>query len=413
MTDGGPVEPESIEGGQGVDTVDRAWLVVPGLFLLSAAGAAFEIAPASISPLVIDGLGIGPTAVGWLMSVMYATAVLASIPAGVGLDRTDARFAVGAAALALLVAGGWSYAAASAGSYASLVAARVLGGLAYVTLWNAGTTLSGVAVRGDRRATAVGMFTASAPFGFALGQFGGPPIAEAFGWEATFPAFAALGALGFGLFALGGPPRHTGAGDPPDAAALRRVLTDRSVWTVSLLGTLGYGLYLFLNSWMPTYLTQSTALTLAESGVLVAAFPAIGLVARAGSGALSDRGFGGRRRPVVFGAYLLTLPAMAGFLLVEGVPALFGCLLVAGFAIQLAIGIVFTYVRELVAPDVAGTAVSLVTAVALAGAFASPIAAGAIIERTGSFQLAFVGAVAVAALGVGLSAVAPEPGRPG
>ncbi|MFC4357096.1 nitrate/nitrite transporter [Halobium salinum] len=394
---------------RGAGRADRGWLVVAGLFTLSAAAAAFEIAPASVTPLLMDGMSVGPTAAGWLVSVMYATAVVASVPVGVGLDRTDARLAVGAAALALLVAGAWSYVAATGDAYASLVAARVVGGLSYVTLWNAGATLSGVVVDADRRATAVGIFTASAPLGFALGQFGGPLVAEVAGWAATFPAFAALGAVGFALFAAGGPPRQAGVGDPPDRAALGRVLANRAVWTVSLLGTLAYGLYLFLNSWMPTYLTETTALTLGQSGALVAVFPAVGLVARSGSGVLSDRAFGGRRRPVVLGAYLLVLSATAGFLVVEGVPALFACLLLAGFGVQLAIGLVFTYVRELVDPSVAGTAVSLVTAVALAGAFAAPLLAGAAVERTGSFRLAFVGALVLAVAGVGLATVAPEP----
>jgi predicted MFS family arabinose efflux permease len=65
--------------------------LVAGLFLLSTAAAAYEIAPASVLPVVRGALDIGPTAAGWLVSVMYATAVLASVPVGFLLDRVSVR----------------------------------------------------------------------------------------------------------------------------------------------------------------------------------------------------------------------------------------------------------------------------------------------------------------------------------
>jgi predicted MFS family arabinose efflux permease len=173
------------------DDPDRlgTWGAVAGLFVLSAAAAAYEIAPASVTPVVMSDLGVGEPAAGWLVSVMYGVAVLASIPVGIALDRVVVRRAVTAAAGALLLAGVWGWAAAGAGAYWPLVASRVIGGLAYVTIWNAGADLASRSVPGDRAATAVGVFTASAPAGFALGQLGGPVVAGAAGWPAIFPVF--------------------------------------------------------------------------------------------------------------------------------------------------------------------------------------------------------------------------------
>lgn len=54
--------------------------LVVGLFLLSTAAAAYEIAPASVLPLIRASLDIDATAASWLVSVMYATAVIASVP---------------------------------------------------------------------------------------------------------------------------------------------------------------------------------------------------------------------------------------------------------------------------------------------------------------------------------------------
>lgn len=97
-----------------------------------------------------------------------------SVPVGVVLDRVDVRRAVTAAAVGLLIAGVWGWLAATAGAYWWLVASRVLGGFASVVFWNAGADLVGRAVDPGVRATAVSVFTASAPAGFVLGQFGRP-----------------------------------------------------------------------------------------------------------------------------------------------------------------------------------------------------------------------------------------------
>ncbi|OYR52079.1 hypothetical protein DJ74_02360 [Halorubrum sp. Ea8] len=82
-------------------------------------------------------------------------------------------------------------------------------------------------------------------------------------------------------------------------------------------------------------------------------------------------------------------------------------LLVAGFAIQLCLGLVFAYVRELVAPAVAATAVAFLTSVGLAGAFLAPIAAGRLIEAS-NYETAFLVAGVLGVLGTLLAWFAPE-----
>ena len=99
---------------------------------------------------------------------------------------------------------------------------------------------------------------------------------------------------------------------------------------------------------------------------------------------------------------------VAGFTALRSVPVLVGALLLAGFAIQLGLGLVFAYVRELVDPEVAATAVAVLTSVGLAGAFLAPIAGGALIGAAG-FGAAFAAAGALGAVGAALAWFAPEP----
>jgi predicted MFS family arabinose efflux permease len=312
------------------------------------------------------------------------------------------------ATLALFVAGGWGWLAGRNGDYRSILASRALGGVAYVVVWNAGIDMVSRAVDGDNRATAVGVFTASGPVGFALGQGTGPLVAGAFGWPAIFPAFTGVALVGLLVFW----PASRGLGRNRDGAPSVRefgaVLRDRTVWTVGALGFLGYALYLFVNTWGSSYLSTEVGLSLALSGLLVAAFPAIGVVSRVSSGLLSDRLFGGRRRPVVLGSFGLAAPLVLGFTRLDAIPLLLAVLLLAGFAIQLTLGLSFTYVRELVEPRVAATAVAFQTSVGLAGAFVAPTAGGAVVDAAG-FDAAFALAGLLAVCGVVLAWRAPEP----
>jgi len=372
--------------------------------------AAYEIVPASVTPLVRTSLGIGDARAGLLVGVMFGTAAVTSLPVGVALDRTNSRTAVAAAVAVALVAGVAGWWTAVAGAFWPLIGTRVLGGVAYVVVWNAGIDIIGRSFPAGRRATAVGTFTASGPVGFALGQGTGPLVAAAAGWPAVFPAFSLLALLGLAAFwpASAGTGRAS-ATDVPSPAEFARVLMDRRVWTVGVLGCLAYALYLFVNSWAPAYLTGPLGLSLALSGTLVAAFPAVGVLSRVSGGALSDTLFGGRRRPVVLLAFVVAAPIVGGFTRLSSVPLVVAALLVAGFSIQLCIGLVFAYVRELVDPAVAATAVAFLTSVGLAGAFLAPIAAGALIETVG-YPTTFGLAGALGGVGVLVAWFAPEPG---
>jgi predicted MFS family arabinose efflux permease len=378
------------------------------MFLLSSAAGAYEIAPASVLPLVRESLGVGPTAAGWLVSVMYLTAVVASVPVGVALDRVSVRAAVAVAAVALLVAGAWGWLAAVAGAYWWLVASRILGGFSYVVVWNAGANVVGQAVEPDLRATAVGVFTASAPVGFALGQFGSPLVAAPFGWPAVLPAFASIATVGVVVFLLSTRGESLAVETAaPSREEFVRLLGNRAAWTLYALCFLAFSLYLFLNSWLPSYLTDHLGVSLALGGLLTALFPAVGVVSRTSGGVLSDRLFDGKRRPVALLSFAVAAPAVFGFVAVTGVGPVVALVVVAGFAVQLSIGLLYTYVAEVVAPAVRTTAISMLTSVGLLGAFLAPLVGGEIIDRAG-YEPAFLLAGAVAVAGVALAWYAPE-----
>lgn len=383
--------------------------LIVGFFLLSTAAAAYEIAPASVLPLVRTSLNIDATAASWLVSVMYATAVIASVPLGIVLDRTPIRWAMTAGGIVLLVAGIGGWYAAISGAYWWVIVSRVLGGIAYIVFWNGGANTIGYVVEPDVRATAVGIFTASAPAGYALGQFGSPLIAAVFGWPAIMPVFAAIATVGIGMVLATTREQSLDIDtEVPDQESLTRLFTDSAAWTLCILCFLAYSLYLFINTWLPSYLTGQFGISLAVSGLLTALFLAIGIVSRSSSGVLSDWIFDSRRRPIVVLSFIVVTPAIAGFAVISRVSIVIGLLVVVGFGVQLVIGLLFSYISEIVGPEVRTAAVSMLTSVGLLGAVVAPIVAGRIIDRAG-YQPAFVLAGSVAVLGVILARRAPEP----
>lgn len=398
--------------GQPPESADGRWGLLAGVSLLSASLAAYEIVPASVTPTIRGALGVSPAGAGALVSVMFGTAVVASLPAGVVLDRVDSRRAIAVATAAFLAAAGWGWWAATAGDYPSLLLSRVLGGLAYIVIWNAGIDVTGRAFASERQATAVGLVTASGPVGFAVGQGTGAVVAGAFGWPAVFVAFVAPAVVGLAVFwpASRGRGRVREATGTPVLGNLGTVVRTADVWLVGVLGFLAFSLYLFVNTWLPTYLTEDVGLAATTSGLLAAAFPAVGVVGRVGGGVLSDRAFAGRRRPVLFASFLVTTPVVAAFATVSALPILVALILVAGVAVQLCIGLVYGVAREYVPPGAAATAVAFVTATGLLGAFVAPVAFGALLDVAG-FDRSFLVAAGISLCGLLLAWRASEPAR--
>ena len=402
-------------------TRDR-WGLLLSLIVLSALSNAYIIVPASVLPVLMRELAVGATAAGWVVSAVFGVQILASVPAGLALDRFDPRVAVGLAAAGLAVAGLWGAASAASGDFNSLVASRLLGGTASIVVWNAGVTVIGGAFDAERRATAVGAFTAASPAGFALGHLTGPLVAEV-DWTATFAVYGVLAVVPLAAFWFLSPAAsrpvdagtRTGSDSSPASAGSRpgsvgRVLGDRSVLLLCATAFAVMSVYVFLNSWMPTYLAEGLGASLATGGVVVAVLPATGILSRTGGGAVSDRLFDGRRRPVVALSFLVPLPLLAALAGLSTVAAALVVLVLAGFFVQLAVGVLFAAARELAEPAVAGTAVATVSAAGAVGSFTAPLVAGALIDATGSFLAAFAYGAAVGLAGLGLAYLLPEPG---
>ncbi len=397
------------EGKRSPETNGR-WGCLVGAWLLSVAANALLIVPAGILPSMMDTFGTGPALTVWVVSAAFAAWALSNFGVGLAIDRTS-DFAVATAATLLIAAAGvWGWRAGLGGNFWSLMGSRALAGIAIGAVWTTGANLVGRAFSHGTQGTALGVFTTSAPAGLALGQLLGPLVAVRWGWPANFLGFGVATLCGFALFLVGYWRTDFAEVERsvPGLTDLFDVVRQPAVAYGSALGFLAYSLFLFFNSWMPTYLAQEFTLSLTSSSLFLALFPAVGIISRAGGGVISDRFLDGRRRPVIRLSFLSTAPLVVGIAVTAEVGLLVALLVAAGFTVQLSIGIFYSYVREVVDTTRTGTALSILVTACITGAFLTPAFTGWLIDRTGSYNSAFTFAGMLAVAGVVLSWRAPE-----
>jgi predicted MFS family arabinose efflux permease len=386
----------------------RAWLLTITLWSALIFVVAYEIAPASLLPLVQERLDVGPTAASWLVSALLLAMAVFSIPAGIVLDRADNRRAIFVSVTAVLLSTVWAWHAGRDGAYTSILAARFVGGGAIVTLWTAAVNVVDGAFDRETQGTAIAVLATSIPGGFVVGHLTAPLLAGRVGWAATFPVYGLLGALGIGGFAVAswGVPLNVDV-EIPSRREFGDVFRNPHVWAVAGMAFVAFSLNLLFNSWLPTYVANNFSLPLGIGGAIAALFPAIGVVGRASGGVISDRFFGTRRRPIVLGSFVVLAPASVAVPFIDRVPLLLVALVVTGFVTQVGLVLLLPYVRELVADNVAATAFAVLNTVGFLGAFSAPVVAGTLIEN-GGFFTAFGYAGLLAVVGCVLAWYVPD-----
>jgi len=386
----------------------RAWLLTVTLWLGLDFVVAYEISPASLLPLIREGLDITPTAASWLVSVLLLAMAVFSIPAGIVLDRVDNRRAIFVSTAGLLLSTVWAWWAGRAGAYGWLLAARFVGGGAIVTLWTAAVNVVDGSFDRAVQGTAIAVLATSIPGGFVVGHLTAPLLAGRVGWAGVFPVYGSLGALAVGGFGVAsrGVPLAVDV-ETPSRGEFEAVLRNPYVWAVAGMAFAAFSLNLLFNSWLPTYVAGNFSLPLGLGGAIAALFPAVGVVGRASGGLISDRLFGTRRRPIVLGSFVVLAPASVVVPFIDRVDLLLVALVVTGFVTQVGLVLLIPYVRELVADNVSATAFAVLNTVGFIGAFSAPVISGTLIEHVG-FLAAFGYAGLLAAGGCVLAWSVPD-----
>jgi predicted MFS family arabinose efflux permease len=166
----------------------------PWIGLLTLAGAIFvsvtsEFLPTGLLPEMAADLNVGLSTAGYLVTIFAGTVVVATTPLA-ALTRRYSR--KGLVVVVLLVIALANVLAALAPTYAVLVGARILGGLAHGLFWAVVAAYSAHLVPKHQLGRAVAITAGGGSAAFVLGVPVGTALGHALGWRTAFIIIAVV-----------------------------------------------------------------------------------------------------------------------------------------------------------------------------------------------------------------------------
>jgi len=385
------------------------WAVLVLITLAHALGALAVLSVAPLSPFLLDALHLSRAQVGLLLPAVYLGGVLMSLPAGWLTDRLGVRLTLGAgqAVIGILV-----LVAALAGSLRTLLACLVLAGFGFSVL-NPSTgkaVLEWFPPRG--RGLAMGIKQTGLTLGGLVGALALPPLALVAGWRAALAAGGALALVSAALTLIvyRSPAGASGAAAAvwPRLGELRVFLRRPGVIVVFLSGLALSVAQSSVLAHLAIYARETFALSPVAAGQMLALAQAGGTAGRLAWGVISDRFFGGRRRPGVVVNALIGAGAYALLALGDRLPlaGLVPLALVAGVGAFGWVGLYFALVAEIGGARYAGLLTGVAVAFAWSGVLIGPPVFGLLVDRTGSYAWPWL---ALAVVGLGVAATLPRP----
>ena len=244
-----------------------------------------EFVIVGLLPTVATDLGIGLPSAGLLVS-LYALGVAIGAPVLTALTSKLPRKALLLGLMALFTAG--NLLAWQAPGYETLIAARVLTGLAHGVFFSIGSTIATGLVPKEKAASAIAIMftglTVALVTGVPLGTF----IGQHFGWRETFLAVSALGVVAFIGSALFVPSniKHT---PPASLAQQAKVLAEPRLLLVYAKTAIGYGGSFIPFTFLAPILTDISGFSESAVGWVMLVYGVSVAVGNLWGGQLADR----------------------------------------------------------------------------------------------------------------------------
>ncbi len=352
---------------------------------LSAVGPAMVVAVMGIGlPEISASLDLSEGWRGTLFSAIFIVAMCASWWAGRISDNLGRR--------RVLVFGGLSLGAgfglvSTAQNYGTAVALLAVAGLGYGFITAAVLSLVSDLLP-SRRGLGMGMLSAT----YGLGSVSGPIVAAAiiqrFGWRgatATVGCIAAAIAV-IQWIRVREPARAQTS--PRAVRAGRPRLMNRNMVLLAVAQFFGGAVFWITSSWTPTFLREVVELTLAEAGMVMAAWGATPILGAMVLGFLSDRI--GRRRIILLGAFPGVFVVLAVYGWLTGAVALAAGICLLGLCKSPVPSLVVALAQDSAAKSRLGEASGLVMSMHYLAAQTTPVAMGHLITWLDNMTLAML-----------------------
>ena len=369
------------------------WPILALVTVAHALGALTALAVAPLAPFLLESLALSRVQAGLFLPAVYLGGVLMALPAGWFTDRLGVRFTF---ALGQLVVGSMIALAAWSPDYGLLLFLLVLGGFGFSVL-NPATGRAVVEWFPPReRGIAMGVKQTGLTLGGLAAALILPLIARAWSWRHALATAGLLSLASATLVAIfyRSRPAHPSAA-PVERARLAEL--GEFLRRPPVLVVFGCGLALSIaQSSLMAYLVLYAKDSFDVSAVRAAQFLAIaqigGTVSRVLWGVVSDRSFGGRRRPGVVASAAIGAAAYATLALGSSLPTwlVYPLTFVAGAGAFGWVGLYFALVAEIGGPRHAGLLTGAATACSWSGTLIGPPIFGLVLEATGGYAVSWL-----------------------
>jgi ACS family hexuronate transporter-like MFS transporter len=387
------------------------WRLVLLLFLATTLNYLDRQTMSILAPILQKEMHLNNESLGWLFAIFYYAYTFAQMAVGPVLDRSNLRWALGAAVLL------WSVVSAMTGlaaGFASLLVFRLMLGVMEAANWPASIRIVARTLEPRERALGNGIFTSGTSVGALLAPGLILGIALAVGWRWAFFSLGSLGVFWFVLWVFSTKdPRLNPVwqdvfkkGDIPREkllAGVGRIVKSPRFLPVLAVAVLVNPCVYFSVNWLPTYFAQQRGLAPGRQmgWILTAIYLGLdigNLLCGAGVLALTRHGrsvLSARRTVFLWATVPLVACAMVPLL-----PGL-GAAVVVLVAVNVGLG-VWTATYLTMAQDVSDTNISTAIGLlsgcgSLAGALAM-WAVGKVTQQTASFTIPMVAFSVVAVL---------------
>lgn len=351
-----------------------------------------EFVIVGLIPTMAADLNVSLPSAGLLVS-LYALGVAIGAPVLTALTSKMNRKHVLLAVMGLFVVG--NLLAWQAPGYNTLIAARVLTGLAHGVFFSIGSTIATGLVSKEKAASAIAIMFTGLTVALVTGVPLGTYIGQHFGWETTFLIVAILG-----LIALVGSALLVPNNLKQDATASLndqlKVLTQPRLLLVYAITTLGYGGTFTAFTYLAPILEQVSGFDASAVGLIMLVYGVSVAVGNIQGGKMADR-FGPVKALTIIFAGLAAILFVLNFTAYNPIAAVITILVWGAFAFGNVPGLQVYVVKlaEKYAPNAVDVASGLNIAAFNVGIALGSWSGGLIVERAGLMNTPWVGGVVV------------------
>jgi MFS family permease len=359
---------------------------------------------ATAAPLMQGELHLSASQLGILLSAFYYGYVLCMPAMGWLAERYGAKRVL-AAGVAI-----WSFATLTtgfAGSFATLLALRVLLGIGESVAFPCASKVLAHAVEVGRLGVANGILSFGYLLGPAVGTLLGGYLMTVFGWRPVFVVFGGLSLLWLWPWRQVriSPPAQTTQSSADTQPTFAQVLRRRELWGASLGHfASNYGYY-FIVSWLPFYLVKSRGFSMGSMVAIASWAYLLNALSALAMGWLADRWIRAGRSATLVYKSIMAANHMAGIVCMIAMVMLPATGTIAAlFVFEIVSGAsypgLFAIPQILAGPRASARWVGIQNAAGNVAGLIAPAITGILVDQTGLFDVAFALAAGVNVLGL-------------